>query len=1801
MCSVLPCSQERSLDRMVVNWSPGSQPKLNPVSAPRCPSPFQRQISQRIVSSAPDEEVMASLHVAGKCTTTPTTSQHYHEVKDCLDSDSPTYVEIPFGDCPGDAQMSNGVQVEGTCDHTLPMKNICDSDQGVTKEPGGRVGRRRSRSLDAVPVYAVPRKNSTDRSLVHTPTVPEHESPASPPPLPPKRFDPHVEGLGIPFSAPNTAEKMIHKTDQGLCPSSKKEESVTPKETVAKKPAGLFKGKLPWFGRKMTSRRRSRSCEALSPLPQITAVVPSDNSSKAEDIGTFPLIKMDCSPPLSRRAFTCNQRQTAKKEDIPQKMSTKFELTEYSSSPMRRPDKQTSTVEKLKFELKEYSSSPLRLGCAGGDTPTEHPSPAVGFVRTKSVRRRSRSLEYIHTLHGSPVYLSSNLNADEFEHSSQGQSVQSDAEFSNKPFLMSNKELPVHVQNPSRHVQDISSMFCPGDLTEQCEDLSSAHCEVYEQVKSEAKNSLSCLVRKIQLLSGPDSQACEDEAECMEVEELQCSPKRIGQETENKTEMTDKSSEGLSQVKSMAPSPRDSGLPLAIPAEQHASDVQQDSCTSQKKEFVDFVPTEFKAAAASTSPLDVCNTTVTHLPEKASEDKSSEPVEDKAVKLPDAVLNPISFEETLKDETMCVGGENRAVETSQADSASSAETTGMIKQEISMTLSCSVTSGPQAQQSETVAHREVVQNPCCLNEVAFSSSVSMVSEMCRPLCPATPGRSWMQMSFRAGRLQRRRSRSVDETCLSRTITVLKNTQHKDTAHLLSAESSSLTKSAENTGLTSVVCTSSVAQSIPAQACKEHEDLPTETPAASECLQSPTHDPETHIFGSHEVSGVSAKRLTEKSIREHYLSTFTHGQVKVQEDQQVRSQTSHKLSSETVEKTQLQQEAVLEKTHPEKLQSAKGPAKVAEKLQPYAEKELPFVDGMQQSCQGIVHAVPVQLLETCQQPPATSKQPPPVMAKPALKRQPAPQLIQHQQSFPPEATPTLAEIKHKFGGTVRTARPPNRRRSRSVGDVSALASNDGDAPQTSEGGSFASVRAFWDRVRSGNSGTERPVMLQRKPSTMKRLQQQLGGKSVLREEKNESSRPDEQTAAPESPACSTPQASTAGKEDHVHAKQGKESSTTFVQQEHGGQITSENMGEITGKPHEKLPIQKSPYITVRRQSSRKLSRGSSHVGVSVQDYVSTGSSSSDHGHSRQTVQGTVGMLSPEAARRASHKDKPAGKTVKPDIGTNLKAAVQGFENKLSTASPAMETISGHSEAKVSAQHRFTSNKERKKPVVPPKTLPKPTIRHVASNQQSSPIRPEQETVQSQAVAVSTGQSPASLTTDLQVASRSRKRRSQEKDQTDVPEKIGGPVPRSASHNEKNPVDDAKSEPQNTGTPRCGTRGEKSQEDTLGNVRTVKRRSNDKTDSAGLFPAKCSNIDKKDGQTSAGVRRRSSRKLMQGNQFDKTDTSVLTGIQPKTDTLLSKRISKGEESKPRTTPRRQSSGKGTASRIRKSSGTVQRSGSGRRPQTIQKPTKEETTVQLSVSARHREGEKPLNHSKHCGSTRGEADTSRTPSSVKRLSSLKDDTQSSRAKRRSGVGSSNSASKRTSTGVGKSRRQSGKVNRTDGARDRGDTPSRAGSFRKQGVHPPQSPTFIRITRRLGVSDEDDSDAGIDEHTETSDTTLDNGQSCGVTDGQGRSRNIPVLTRNVHTRRSQRPDMASFTQLLEQTLNSSLKNMDGRGHSPATTAHKTVEKSAGDAGMETDIDSWTSDTRLDVERKIVCQTDKKVEKKTCSLSTMV
>ena len=500
---------------MVVSWSPRGESKLNPVAIPRCPSPFEHNAAGDAMTEGSMDRTTAAQGRLDAVCTSPRFPQHYHRVKDFMSLVSPMYAEIPFADgsFASQSRASSQSQRDGRSADSAATHGALSSDRDVVKSVA-RENRRRSRSVDEMPVYAVPNKQSKEKHWPENRAVSEEDLSTSTPPLPPKLFDPHVEGMGVPFSAPSTREGRSSKAESSLPQSRKTDlDAVATEGEAAKKPSRkMFRGGLPWFGKKLTSRRRSRSCEVLSPLPNSADAASGDRASKQDSCDQFPLVKLDRSPTFCRRVLT---------------------------QPRKLPDKQpgsSSSSQEAKFELMEYASSPMRMGLAS--TFAEHHTPAGGLRRGKSLRRRSRSLEQI-----SSPFLETPHRSHDAGVSSHQEALSAQRQFQPPRARAGAMPLPRPAEKPTADGPSStgsSASTTPLPLGHRPEVQNSAahvpelhpkaHCNVYEQVKSDVKKELSSLVSKIQLLSAPET-APESKSQdtSMEVEELESSPKRLGQ------------------------------------------------------------------------------------------------------------------------------------------------------------------------------------------------------------------------------------------------------------------------------------------------------------------------------------------------------------------------------------------------------------------------------------------------------------------------------------------------------------------------------------------------------------------------------------------------------------------------------------------------------------------------------------------------------------------------------------------------------------------------------------------------------------------------------------------------------------------------------------------------------------------------------------------------------------------------------------------------------------------------------------------------------------------------------------------------------------------------------------------------------------------------------------------------------------------------------------------------------------------------------------------------------------------------
>ena len=2014
---------------MVVSWSPRGESKLNPVAIPRCPSPFEHNaIGEAMTEGSTDGTTAAQGRPDAVCTS-PRFPQHYHRVKDFVSSVSPMYAEIPFADgsFASQSRASSQSQRDGRSADSAATHGALSSDRDVAKSVA-RVNRRRSRSVDEMPVYAVPNKQSKEKHWPENRAVSEEDLSTSTPPLPPKLFDPHVEGMGVPFSAPSTRESRSSKAESNLPQSRKTDlDAVATEGEATKKPSRkMFRGGLPWFGKKLTTRRRSRSCEVLSPLPNSADAASGDRASKQDSCDQFPLVKLDRSPTLSRRVLT---------------------------QPRKLPDKQagsSSSSQEAKFELMEYASSPMRMGLAS--TFAEHHTPAGGLRRGKSLRRRSRSLEQI-----SSPFLEAPHRSDDACVSSRQEARSAQRQFQPPCARAGTMPLPRLAEKPTADGPSStgsSASTIPLPLGHRREVQNSAahlpefhpkaHCSVYEQVKSDVKKELSSLVSKIQLLSAPET-APESKSQdtSMEVEELESSPKRLGQTEDSVHASTGEPAKGtgtpredlshdgparyapgspviafpesllsaraalktqaaastsnICQVQSHTtadgPTPQAEGagrdqaaeevtqtlgapthlgtikLPavsqvaafsLRSPTTKEASRSRYDDVqgrdetgmhpgisenfgipsykdtvalpeTSQDAAFPVPLPTVKEAPrsrqgggqglaeagmhpTASENAMDTVTLPATPqdaafpeplptvkesprcrqggdqgLAEAGVHPTTSENAMD-TVTLPAMPAFPVPLP-TLKEATRSrQGGDQGLAESGMHPTASenaidtvtlpampafpvpsptlkeaprSKQGKGQDHTEAGMhptasenamdtvTLQampafpillptpkeaprnrqggdrCLAEAGMHPTTSENAAftvsqpaaprdpannpreapsHVEAVRSLSVSKEVAFSVHVPAarpLTGVCKPLSAALTSETptWLT-PYRARRPQRRRSRSVGEASAFSTF---REAHAHPQAQPVEASSGPAVTPAAATVLTSVSFTPSV-------------------PGLADCnnggLSSPRPPP---VKGLKPPPCAQPPASTPGSFAQDGAETSTKG-----------------LSQQT------------------------PPAVRNPPPQPITPKQPPQAMAEQQPSQ---------------QRTAPMKAPPPVMEKQQQQQQLRQQTAPHVSAGPQQqiaeedaaAVPSVKTILQRFGGALRSAPQRNRRRSRSVGDMSVLQNEDGGgrgSSQAGEGGGFASVRAFWDRLRGRAGGDERPsVTLQRKPSTMRRLQQQLYGVEATPGTSVSDAAPGKLKSSPAGRSSPQVPAADEGHRDPPRSRNTSDGKASPAPSPQAAGAAAEQLNTPEGKVHEegssekasgKMPIQRSPFVTVRRQSSRKRNTGSPFCSTAEQTSAGSDTPNSKDPFGKEVASDPVSRNTSTATGDTSTATTPpAAEQAAANVMNNGHASsAQTSHVDLTATSTLQETQAPGKERCIAddkPEEVASTRGPKKRPVPPPKPPPKPTLHALIATQQGlGPERPPP---------------PGDLNGQTSLGMRTRKRRSQETDQADaVPEKLSaagagatresrGPVTRSTSRSQIKIMEDSRTTPQFNFTSDAGSQ-EKVQSSPDTGAQTAssaaKRRSIDKADHAGSSPAKQCN-SAREGSRSSGLpavpRRVSSGKKAshafpavgrQGSLKEADSSSrAVSGRERKAESPVVKRQSIGKgphpaspavkrqsfgkEQKPRNgTPRRRSSTKVAVARSDsgrnrqgsvvgkeqgKLSAQLHRSDSGRGTVIQSQPSErgkaasassretrsgrtEKSAVCSSPGVQHDisdsagrdlKGASPV---RRYNSAREEAKGPSAASSAKRFNSLRDDTRSSRAKRRSRDGSQGTPRpKRTS-----SRRESGKVKRSESgrqARDGGegaaadtqaaDTPSRAGSFRRHGVKPPQSPTFLRITRRLGVLDDDDCSSDDDS----------GGEEVGGGPVQFTQRAVLVLNKaRPQSPAGQAPDLALCDR--------------GPGlvqdHGSSSGGHSERQRSTLDVQMETDIDACATEEREP-------NLGREGQKNTAKLSTMV
>ena len=2110
---------------MVVSWSPRGESKLNPVAIPRCPSPFEHNAAGDAMTEGSMDRTTAAQGRPDAVCTSPHFPQHYHRVKDFMSPVSPTYAEIPFADgsFASQSRASSQSQRDGRSADSAATHGALSSDRYVAKSVA-RVNRRRSRSVDEMPVYAVPNKQSKEKHWPENQAMSEEDLSTSTPPLPPKLFDPHVEGMGVPFSAPSTREGRSSKAESSLPQSRKTDlDAVATEGEAAKKPSRkMFRGGLPWFGKKLTSRRRSRSCEVLSPLPNSADAASGDRASKQDSCDQFPLVKLDRSPTLSRRVLT---------------------------QPRKLPDKQagsSSSSQEAKFELMEYASSPMRMGLAS--TFAEHQTPAGGLRRGKSLRRRSRSLEQI-----SSPFLEAPHRSHDTGVSSRQEAWSAQRQFQPPCTRAGTMSLPRLAEKPTADGPSStgsSASTIPLPLGHRPEVQNSAahvpelhpkaHCNVYEQVKSDVKKELSSLVSKIQLLSAPET-APESKSQdtSMEVEELESSPKRLGQtqdsvhaSTSEPAKGTGTSREDLSHdgparcapgspviafsasllsaraaLKTQAAASTSSIYQVQShttadgptpPAEGAGRDQAAEEVTQTRGAPTHLgtikLPTVSQVAAFSLPSPTAREAWRSRYDEVQGRDETGmHPGISEKIEIP-SYKDAVALPETSRDAAFPVplptvkeaprsrqgGGQGLAeagMHPTASENAMDTVTLPAMPQDAAFPEPLpTVKEAPRSRQggdqglAESGVHPTASENamdtvtlPAMPQDAAFPEPLPTVKEAPRsrqggdqglaeagvhptasenamdtvtlPAMPAFPVPSpTLKETPRSkqggdqGLAEPGMHPTASENAMD-TVTLpvmpafpvpsptLKETprskQGKGQDHAESGVHPTASENAMDTVTLPAMPAFPVPLPTPKEAPRNRQggdqglaeagmhpatsENAAFTVSQSAALRDPANNPREALSHVEAVRSLSVSKEVAFSVHVPAAKSLT-GVCKPL-SAALTSETPTWLTPYRARRPQRRRsrsvgEASAFSTfreahaHP---QAQPGEASSGPPVTPAAATALTSVsftpsvpgladcnswglssprpppvkglkpppcsqppastpgtfaqDGAETSTKGLsqqtppaVRNPPPQPITPKQPPQATAEQqpsqqrtapvkaPPPVMEKQQqqqqqLRQQTAPRVSAgpQQQIAEEEATavPSVKTILQRFGGALRSAPQRNRRRSRSVGDVSVLhdaesgGSGSSGSSQTGEGGGFASVRAFWDRLRGRAGGDERPgVTLQRKPSTMRRLQQQLYGVEAAPGSSVSDAASERLKSSPA--GRSSPQAPAAdeGHRDPPRSRNTSAGKASPVPSPQAAGAAAEQLNTPAGKVHEegssekacgKMPIQRSPFVTVRRQSSRKRNTGSPFCSTAEQSSAGSGTPNSKDPTGKEVASDpALRNTSTATGDTSTATTPPAAEQAAANVVNNgLASAAQTSHVDLTTASTHQETLAPGKERCVAddkPEEVAGTRGPKKRPVPPPKPPPKPTLHAlIATQQRLGPERPPP---------------PGDLTGQTSLEIRTRKRRSQETDQTDaVPEKLSaagagatresrGPVTRSTSRSQMKIPEDSRTTPQFNYTVDAGRQEkEKSSPDTGEQTASsaAKRRSVDKADHAGSSPAKQCNSAREGSHSSSGlsaVPRRVSSGKKAGHAFPavgrqgglkeadsssravsrkssgrerKAESPVVkrqsSGKRPHPDSPAVKRQSFGKEQRPRNgTPRRRSSTKVAVARSDsgrsrqgsivgkdqlnlstqvhrsdsgrsrqgsvvgkdqgKLSAQVHRSGSGRGTVIQSQPSErgkaasassretrsgrtEKSAVCASPGVQHdisdSAGRDPKGASpvRRYNSAREEAKGPGAASPAKRFNSLRDDTRSSRAKRRSRDGSQGTPGpKRTSTGSGRSsRRESGKVKRTESGRQaRGggegaaadtqaaDTPSRAGSFRRHGVKPPQSPTFLRITRRLGVLDDDDCSSDDDS----------GGEEVGGGPVQFTQRAVLVLNKaRPRSPAGQAPELALSDRDRGPPAGAAGLVQD---HGSSSGGHSERQRSALDVQIETDIDACATE---EMEPNL----GRERQKNTAKLSTMV
>ena len=1652
--------------------------------------------------------------------TSPRFPQHYHRVKDFVSSVSPTYAEIPFADgsFASQSRASSQSQRDVRSADSAATHGALSSDRDVAKSVA-RVNRRRSRSVDEMPVYAVPKKQWKEKHWPENRAASEEDLSTSTPPLPPKLFDPHVEGMSVPFSAPSTREGRSSKAESSLPQSRKADlDAVATEGEATKKPSRkMFRGGLPWFGKKLTSRRRSRSCEVLSPLPNSADAASGDRASKQDSCDQFPLVKLDRSPTLSRRVLT---------------------------QPRKLPDKQagssSSSSQGAKFELMEYASSPMRMGLAS--TFAEHHTPAGGLRRGKSLRRRSRSLEQI-----SSPFLEAPHRSDDACVSSRQEARSAQRQFQPPCARAGTMPLPRLAEKPAADGPSStgsSASTIPLPLGHRREVQNSAahvpelhpkaHCNVYEQVKSDVKKELSSLVSKIQLLSAPET-APESKSQdtSMEVEELESSPKRLGQTEDSVHASTGEPAKGTGTPREdlshdgparCAPGSPVIAFPASLLSARAALKTQAAASTSNICQVESHTTADGPTPPAEGAGRDQAAEEVTQTlgaPTHLGTIKLPAVSQVAAFSLPSPTTKEASrsrYEVQGRDETGMQPGisENLGIP-SYRDTVALPETSQDAAFPVPLPT---LKEAPRSKQgggqglAEAGMHPTASENamdtvtlPAMPQDAAFPEPLPTVKESPRsrqggdqglaeagvhpttsenamdtvtlPAMPAFPvplptvkeaprSRQGGDQGLAESGMHPTASENAIDTVTLPAMPAFpvpspalkeapRSKQGKGQDHTEAGMHPTASENAMDTVTLPAMPAFLVALPTPKEAPRNRQggdrglaeagmhpttsenaaftvsrpaaprdpaNNPREAPSHVEAVRILSVSKEVafsvHVPAARPLTGV-CKPLSAALTSETptWLTPY-----KARRPQRRRSRSVGEASAfSTLREAHAHPQAQpgeassgpaltpaaataltsasftpsvpgladcsnwgLSSSKPPPVKGLKPPPCA----QPPASTPGSFAqDGAETSTKGLAQQTPPAVRNpppqpiTPKQPPqamaeqppsqqrtAPMKAPPPVMEKQQQQQQLRQQTAPHVSAGPQQqiaeedaaAVTSVKTILQRFGGALRSAPQRNRRRSRSVGDMSVLQdaeSGGSGSSQAGEGGGFASVRAFWDRLRGRAGGDERPsVTLQRKPSTMRRLQQQLYGVEAAPGTSVSDAAPERLKSSPAGRSSPQVPAADEGHSDPPRSRNTSDGKASPAPSPQAAGAAAEQLNTPEGKVHEegssekasgKMPIQRSPFVTVRRQSSRKRNTGSPFCSTAEQTSAGSDTPNSKDPFGKEVASDPVSRNTSTATGDTSTATTPpAAEQAAANVMNNGHASsAQTSHVDLTATSTLQETQAPGKERCIAddkPEEVASTRGLKKRPVPPPKPPPKPTLHAlIATQQRLGPERPPP---------------CGDLTGQMSLGIRTRKRRSQETDQADaVPEKLSaagagetresrGPVTRSTSRSQMKILEDSRTTPQFNFTSDAGSQ-EKVQSSPDTGAQTAssaaKRRSIDKADHAGSSPAKQCN-SAREGSRSSGsglsaVPRRVSSGKKASHAFPalgrqgslkeadsssravsrkssgrerKAESPVVkrqsSGKRPHPDSPAVKRQSFGKEQKPRNgTPRRRSSTK------------------------------------------------------------------------------------------------------------------------------------------------------------------------------------------------------------------------------------------------------------------------------------------------------